>query len=188
MMEKPEVIQLLGVIAAAYPNMKEIDKATVAIWYDCLKDIDTNTALVAVKKHILENSYPPTIADIRKQITEVTVLANERLDCATAWGEVEKAIRDYGSYNETEALESMSPLTRKVVKQIGWREICLSENLSVIRGQFLKMYDAIAEREKRDMLLPDSFKQEMKQIAKNSNPITGLIESMDMNKRLDSKN
>lgn len=187
-MKKKEVIKLLGIIAAAYPNMKEVDEATVALWYECLKDVDVKPALVAVKKHILESIYPPSIADIRKQITEITMPKEQKIDGATAWGEVVSAIKNYGIYREEEALASMSPLTQRVVKYMSWQEICLSDNPGVVRGQFLKMYETIAEQEKRDMLLPDSFKQEMKQIAKNSNPITGLIESMDMNKRLDSKN
>ena len=49
-MTKSEVIKLLAMLAAAYPNMKEIEAPTVEIWYDCLEDIDSNIALTAIKK------------------------------------------------------------------------------------------------------------------------------------------
>ena len=181
-MKKKEVIKLLGIIAAAYPNMKEVDEVTVAIWYECLKDVDVKPAQAAVKKHILESIFPPSIADIRKQVVAVTMPEGQKLDGATAWGEVVSAIKNYGIYREKEALASMSETTRKVVKYMGWREICLSENPGVVRGQFLKMYDAITQREKQNQLLPETFRQEIKQITGQSNIINGLIANMDMNK------
>mgnify|MGYP000374152265 CR=1 FL=1 len=185
-MRKSDVIKLLGMLSAAYPNMKEVNEVTVGLWFDCLKDVDVEPALMAIKKHILESPYPPSIADIRKQIAEITTPKEDKLDAAEAWGEVVKAIQKYGSYREIEALESMSPTTRKVVKYMSWREICLSENIGVTRGQFLKMFSVIAEREKQDRLLPESFKEEIKQISENEKVIAGLISSMDMGENMKS--
>ena len=64
-MTKPEVIKLLAMLSAAYPNMKEVDKVTVGLWYECLKDIDVKDGLIATRKHIMKSPFPPTIADIR---------------------------------------------------------------------------------------------------------------------------
>ncbi|SCG82697.1 hypothetical protein DW1_1124 [Proteiniborus sp. DW1] len=179
-MTKPEVIKLLAMLAAAYPNMKEVNEVQINLWYDCLKDIDTKVALAAIKKHILESTFPPSIAEIRKQVMEVATPANEKLDGASGWGEVIKAIKEYGYYREKEALESMTPVTRKVVKYMGWQEICHSEKPDVVRGQFLKMYETVAEREKQDRLLPETFREEIKQISENTKAIAGLVSSMDM--------
>ena len=63
-MTKPEVIKLLAMIAAAYPNMKEVDKATVELWHEYLKDLPLKEGLENVKKHIMTSQFPPTIADI----------------------------------------------------------------------------------------------------------------------------
>ncbi|MGJ0847450.1 replicative helicase loader/inhibitor [Tissierella praeacuta] len=186
-MKKSEVIKLLGMISGAYPNMKEITDLTVGIWYDCLKDMDTQVALLAIKKHILESPFPPSVSDIRKQLSEVTTPENERLDGASGWGEVIKAIQKYGSYNEIEALQSMSPTTRKVVKYMSWREICHSEKPDVVRGQFLKMYEIVGERERQSRLLPLDFKEEITQIAESRKAIASLVDGMDMDKRLDLK-
>ena len=163
-MTKTETVKLLAVISAAYPNM-QVTEATVDLWHELLGDQDLNIVLVAVKKLILESPYPPTIADIRKRAVEVMTPPEDRIDAAEAWGEVQRAIRLYGYYREAEALESMSPRTAKVVRWIGWSEICLSEDLGVVRGQFLKMYQQVAEREHKEQLLPVTLRDDIKKIA-----------------------
>lgn len=175
-------------LSAAYPHMKEVDEVMVEIWYECLKDVDAEIGIAAIKKNILESPYPPTIADIRKQVSEVTTPEEDRLDGAEAWGEVVKAMGEYGTYRKKEALESMSQTTRKVVKYMGWREICLSENIGVIRGQFLKMYGTVAEREKQNRLLPGDFKKEINKLAEsNKSKVLKLAENLDMNKAINKE-
>lgn len=161
-MKKTEIVQLLAVINAAYPNM-QVTEAMASIWYELLRDIDFATAQVAVKKLLLESPYPPTIADIRKQVASIT--SPKQLDPAEAWGEVISAIHRYGYYRQEEALASMSPLVAKVVRYMGWQEICASEEPSVVRGQFLKMYQQMQERERQDALLPAQLKAEIDKIA-----------------------
>jgi hypothetical protein len=38
------------------------------------------------------------------------------------------------------------------VKAIGWRDICMSENVDVLRSNFLKMYDSMAKSLDREVL------------------------------------
>ena len=77
-----------------------------------------------------------------------------------------------------EALKSMSPPTRKVVKYMSWGEICLSEKFGVTRGQFLKMYEIVAEREEKNRLLPADMKNKIGELAK-------LANKMNMNNMLE---
>jgi hypothetical protein len=163
-MKKTEIVKLLAIINTAFPNM-QVTEAMVDLWYELLGDIDFITAQVAVKKLLLESPYPPAIADIRKQVAEITTPEENKMDPAEAWGEVEKAIRHYGSYREEEALASMSPAVAKVAKYMGWREICLSEEPGVVRGQFLKMFSQVQEREKKEALLPEKLKNDIAMLA-----------------------
>jgi len=163
-MTKTETVKLLAVISAAYPNM-QVTEATVEIWHELLGDLGFNIVLTAAKKLILESPYPPTIADIRKRAVEVMTPLEDRLDAAEAWGEVMRALRVFGYYREAEALQSMSPRTAKVVRWMGWSEICLSEELGVARGQFMKMYQQVAEREHKEQLLPAMLRNDIKKIA-----------------------
>ena len=160
-MTKAEIVKLLAVISAAYPNM-QITEATVNLWHELLNDVSLSLALAAAKKLILESPYPPTIADIRKRVVEVA--HPQQLNAAEAWGEVTKAMRFYGYYRANEAIASMSKPTARTVEYIGWANICTCEEPGVIRGQFMKMYEQVAGRERNEALLPASLKAEMKKI------------------------
>ena len=59
----------------------------------------------------------------------------------------------------------MSPSVAKVVKYIGWQNICLNEEPGVVRGQFLKMYAQVAEREQKELLLPADLRQGIQRLA-----------------------
>jgi len=161
-MTKAEIAKILAVLAASYPKF-EVDDLKVQVWYEMLGDLDYATANMAVKKLILENTFAPSIAEVRKAAMEI--LNPDVMTAAEAWGEVERAVRTYGYYQEIEALASLSPRTAKVVRQIGWREICLNEEPGVVRGQFLKMYQQVQERDRREMLLPADLRQGIQRLA-----------------------
>jgi len=171
-MTKHETAKLLAVLAAAFPRF-EVDDLKVQVWHELLGDLDYGVLQLAIQKLILENPYSPTIADIRKRAAEIMTPQEEMIDAAGAWGEVVRAVRKYGYYCEAEALESMSPQVAKVVRCIGWREICLSEEPGVVRGQFLKMYQQVSEREQKMRLLPQSLRDEIQKLAGHMKFITG---------------
>jgi hypothetical protein len=162
-MTKGEVAKLLVVLAASYPRF-EVDDVKVQVWYEMLGDLDYAVASMAVKKIIMQNTFPPAIAEVRKAVTEL--MNPEQVTSSEAWGEVTRAIRNYGYYREGEALASMSPTTAQVVRYMGWREICMSEDIGVIRGQFLRMYEQIATREQEKQLLSPTMQTEIKKLAK----------------------
>jgi hypothetical protein len=162
-MTKGEVAKLLVVLAASYPKF-EVDDVKVQVWYEMLGDLDYAVASMAVKKIIMQNTFPPAIAEVRKAVTEL--MNPEQVTSSEAWGEVTRAIRNYGYYREGEALASMSPITAQLVRYMGWREICMSEDIGVIRGQFLRMYEQIATREQEKQLLSPTMQTEIKKLAK----------------------
>ena len=165
-MTKGEVAKLLAVLAAAYPKF-EVHDVKVQVWHEMLGDIDYAVANMAVKKIIMQNTFPPAIAEVRKAVTEL--MNPEQVTSSEAWGEVTSAIRNYGYYREEEALASMSPTTAQLVRYMGWREICMSEDIGVIRGQFLRMYEQIATREQEKQLLSSAMQTEIKKLADKFN-------------------
>ncbi len=167
-MVKSEVSKILTIIASVYPKFyipEDEEKATykVDIWYSFLKDLDYNVAQLAVQKLVMTNKFPPSIAEIREIAAKIA--SGESASAGEAWGEVESAIHRYGScrYDATrleEAMNSLSETTRRVVKWMNWTEICDSENLGVVRGQFMKIYDTESKRvEERKSLPPQLIKQ-----------------------------
>lgn len=172
-MTPQETKKLFMILMVSYPKFypaeeKEKLRLTIELWTEMLADVPFEVAQIATKKLILESAFPPTISDVRKQIADITADPNDKIDSSTAWGEVMKAIRIYGYPRPKEALESMSPRTRKTVESMGWQEICQADKAGVVRGQFLKMYDTYTQREKQDALLPQSMKTMINQIGQAS--------------------
>jgi len=180
-MVKSEMMKLLTVLTEVYPKF-EVNDIKAQVFYELLGDLDYSILQTAIKKHMLTNDYPPTIAELRKQALEI-MNPSIQMTAAEAWGEVQKAIRYYGWYREEEALASMSEGARKITQYIGWQNICEAENIDVLRGQFFKMYGQVEAREKTEALLPESIRNNVKALTdKIGKPMLG--ENIQLNDRL----
>lgn len=146
------------------PNSEALD-----LWFNQLQDLDYKVAELALNKWVAVSKWPPTIADIRE--TAANILLGETPDWGEGWQQVIKAIGKYGMYRQQEALESMDDMTRQCVERIGWWNICTSENVSADRANFRMMYEATAERQKREMQLPQMTRAQISQMR------SGLIEN-----------
>ena len=155
-MTKEEFMYLIAAMKSNYKNFGVDSKEQLKFWYEMLSDLDYNLAEIAVKTLISESPHAPTISDIRKAAAQTK---EELPVSATAWGEVTKAIKSYGYYQQEKALESMSPLTREVVKYIGFRELCLSESQMADRAHFQKMFDSMIKREQHERVIPIDVKE-----------------------------
>lgn len=153
-MNPRETIKLMAILAAEYGDKFQITEARTDLWVEMLADLPYPLAESAVYKILSSSPFPPTISDVRKKAAE----SPDEIDAAEAWGEVIRAVRNHGSYGEKEAMETLSPRARKVITWMGWREICMSEEVGVTRGQFLKMYQQVHERDKQDALLPEGLR------------------------------
>ena len=149
------------------------DADAFKVWYSLLQDLDYTIAQAAIQKYMLINEFPPTIADIRKNA--VSVQAGDKKTWSEGWEEVMKAIGNFGSYREEEALESMSEITRKAVKKLGFRNICLSENITADRANFRTIYEQMAENE-----------YTAKQIPLNLSKLIESIQQTEQQKRINS--
>lgn len=149
-------------------------------WYDLLKELSFQTAIVALKKYALANKFPPTIAELMTIAADIT---NERLpDTDEAWGEVNKAIRRFGYMEERKALDSMSEATRKTVERIGFQNICSSplDQLNTLRAQFNRAYEAECRRTMEVRKLPESARiaqERIRQLIEAKGDNIGRIES-----------
>lgn len=150
-----EVMRFLTIVASSYPQytkqiQQNLENMSI-VWGAFLAEIPFETAIVVLQHLIPKSPYPPTVYDFRRELLKL--VEDEVPDAAEAWGRVMNAVRFYGVYRADEALESLDEATRKVVKAIGWREICLAEDLSVIRAHFIKLYEAYSERQLEQKLV-----------------------------------
>jgi len=181
-MNKREFMIIIAALKSNYRNFGVESKEQMEFWYSMLKDIEYPVLEIAIKKLVSELVYPPTIADIRNAVAETTEIP--ALDAAGAWGEVRDAIRYYGSYRKEDALESLSPLTRQVVQGMGWQELCYSENQMADRAHFIRMYETLVDRERKERVIPLPVKENMKQLQKNRKEINNNIAKLLENKTI----
>lgn len=129
------------------------------IWYKMFKDDSPEVFENACLRLASTSKFAPTVAALRECMQEITNPSAE-ITADDAWKEVQDCIRHCGSYNETSASNSMTPITKKIVQAMGYRNLCLSETQMADRAHFMKMFEQYKEREKRDYLLPSGVKSD----------------------------
>lgn len=175
-MNKKETTQIITILAGNYSKIadKTIEQKQVMIntWYECLGDLDYNLVLQAVKKTIINSEYPPTIHEIRKNAIDM-IKPSTTKTAVEAWNEALKMISN-GIYMTKEQFEQATPEVKRIfgdVRQV--REIAQMDSdvvNSVIKGQFLKQYDIVVEKEQEKKILPKQMQ----------NLIDNLAQKMDI--------
>lgn len=157
MMNRKEIISLLAIATANFPNMQERDmKPTAILWEKALSDIEYHIAEKSILKVLSTSKFFPTISEIRESAAQLT--QPKTLDAIEAWGLIGTAIRKYGFYNEGKAMESLPSDVAEMVKRFTWRELCLSENIDTLRAQFRMAWDSQSKRENELKALPTEIR------------------------------
>jgi len=132
---------------------KSLDEDVCDIYFTMLTDIPDQLGYQAALKCLSENNFFPTIAELRK------ASANIGTHCLPspeeAWNEAHSLVRYVGNYGIP---EFSHPLIKKAVDTMGWRELCFSENPSIDRAQFIKIYSTYRQREVNELITPESVK------------------------------
>lgn len=153
------------------PNSQAMD-----LWYAQLQDLPYEVASTALNKWVATNKWSPSIADIRSSSTDL--VQGETPDWGAGWQQVVDAIRYYGYNRQDEALESMDEVTRQCVKRLGWMNLCLSDNAMADRANFRQIYEQIAEREHRQLMLSQTIQDQIARIApKKETPVLEVHET-----------
>lgn len=157
-----EVIKLVGVLAASYPQVQMSDDSINA-YVAMLKDIPVEVLKTAAEQCIVESEFLPTIAKIRDRA--LSLVRPERKDPMEAWGVVIRTIERVGFYRSPTFDD---PLIARAVDCLGWQYLCTSENIVADRAHFAKVYQQFCERDAQDSrLLPQA--RQLREL--NSSPI-----------------
>lgn len=169
-MKRLETIQIITLLAGNYDSIAKKDKTQkelmINTWQECLGDLDYKLVLQAVKKTILENPYPPTIHDIRKNTIEISNPTIQRSGIE-AWNEAYKMICN-GAYMTQEQFDMATPEVKKFfgsTNQLRAYATNVDFNMDVVRSNFLKQYEVITERENKQKLLPQSMQNFISELA-----------------------
>lgn len=174
-MDKKEFATFAMALKTYYPRENLLpNNQAMELWFSQLSDIPFEVAQAGLQKWVSLNKWSPSIADIREMYTGI--IQGELPDWGEAWEEVQKAIRCYGHYRVEEAMESLSPLTKQVVKRMGFKNICISENPQTERANFRMIYENLAEREKKDAQIPLQLKMLIEDMKKENPKLLGDTE------------
>lgn len=162
-MNKQETIQIITLLAGNYSSIsdktKEQKQMMLNTWQECLGDLDYKVVLQAVKMSIINSPYPPTIHEIRKNAVEI-IKPKEQKSPIEAWNEAHKMICN-GLYMTEEEFNKASPEVKMFfgnTRQL--KELAKTDSdtiNTVTKGQFLKQYEILVEREKERKLLPEKW-------------------------------
>lgn len=68
-MTREEVKELFKFLTFIYPNF-EVSSEKLDVWTSLLENQNTEKVMRRAKRYVLDNKFPPTIADLAEQITE----------------------------------------------------------------------------------------------------------------------
>jgi hypothetical protein len=143
-MTREEAARIIHALAAAFPSAN-IPTETVAIYVENLIDLPVDDGMIAASNLIRTENWFPPIAKIRSETRRVGGALSPSRE--QAWLEVEMAMRHKG---RGKRVEWSHDAISESVRTMGWTNMCLSENLDVVRGQFFKVYDSISGRVNRE--------------------------------------
>lgn len=164
-MTREEFKIIITALKSVYKNFGVEEKAQFEFWYVMLKDIPYEKMMIAVQKYVSTNKFAPTIADLRESSVVEKAMTGD-----AAWGQALRIVRIYGSYQESEALGSMDSAVRRLVSRLGYKELCMCEDVMSYRSQFMRLWDANVKQDREQAMLPDRIKNELTKMLTGGNP------------------
>lgn len=180
-MTRQEALAVMAMLKTAYPTFyknfsKEDISAAVNLWATMFSEESIQVVTEAIKALMCTLKYPPTIADVKEKIREITQpLAMTEME---AWRMVRNAI---SYYNATETFAQLPPILQKIVGSPSvlrqWAQMEAETVESVIQSNFMRSYKARVAHEKEYAMLPASTRNLIRELAvkMNMKAITGGV-------------
>ena len=151
MVEREKFKVLVKGMKAVYANPLFIpDQDAFNVWYALLNDLSYEELNAAIQKHMMTKPYPPTIADIRGAVAQLSPDGGEMSELK-AWNIVRKAIRN-SNYHAMEEFEKLPETIRAVVGNPEnlreWAVMPIETLESVEQSHFIKAYRAAVVRDR----------------------------------------
>lgn len=167
-MTETETLRVVTIIVMSYPsNDKFKDETTlngmVAVWKTIFKDDNAQLVEMAVQKHISVNKWPPSIAEIREQMVNLT--RPDIVPPDIAWTAVSDLLHAKGEYGHFDLYEVLPKPVARVVETIGWSNLynmhCgrhRGNKDGMDRVAFMDLYKPAYEREREQAMLPERIR------------------------------
>lgn len=167
-MTEPETIKIVTLIVMSYPSSDKFKdetslKGMVAVWKTIFKDDNAQLVEMAVQKHISVNKWPPSIAEIREQMINIT--RPDIIPPDIAWTAVKDLLRSKGEYEDFDLYSVLPDSIARVVETIGWSKLYTlhcnryGRNADGMdRIAFMELYKPAYERVREQAMLPQKIK------------------------------
>ena len=139
-----EILRVLKILGDIYPSF-HLSSSAIEVYVQLLADIPGPVLEQAALEHISRSAFFPAIAELRSAAFSILEAADPIPTDYEAWAEVQAEIRRVGHCGQP---QFENPLAEQVVRQLGWRYLCLSENPVADRAHFVHAYQAMAERQR----------------------------------------
>lgn len=167
-MTEQETIKILTLIVMSYPSSEKFKdetslKGMVAVWKTIFKDDNAQLVEMAVQKHISVNKWPPSIAEIREQMINLT--RPDIVPPDVAWSAVSDLLYADGEFSNPDLYSVLPELVARTVETIGWSKLyslhCnrYGRNADGMdRVAFMDLYKPAYEREREQAMLPERIR------------------------------
>lgn len=163
-MSRDNIIAILGILKTAYPrfyaNMTKSEaEETIALWQEMFSDTDIRILTIAVKRLIAHFEFPPTIADVKKEVIKITTKQESNIDY---WQEAFKMMSN-ANYMQKEEFDKYSDVCKKFFGNVdnlrSYGIMDRKEVINNIQPRFLKYAENYQKQEKENMALPENYKK-----------------------------
>ena len=179
-MSRAEICALVALAGSSNPAMQAKDpRPIVEAWSLMLGDLDPVLAKAAIIKVCRESDFFPSVARIVAAARELDPGVEKLPTAAEAWEEVMRLMRDYGPYR---CPVYSCDAVRRAVRAIGWRQLCMGENVEADRAHFLKLYESMRSRQVETREIEQVIK-----LAGVGELLKALVEKTQGSKRYENK-
>ena len=164
-MTRENCYDILVLLQTAYPRLyankdKSELKNAVNLWADMFFEESVETVALAVKFLIANNTFPPSIAEIKQCIAKSKM--KDKLDENQAWQRVKQALSNsvYSAKEEYDKLPSeIQQAVGSPVQLYRWALLDASEVVSFIARDFMKSYNARLQHECERLATPPDVRR-----------------------------
>lgn len=186
-MTKEETLKLLNFLDSFYNQKFQYPKETKAkskfmavTWHDYLKDYPYKIVSAATKSLVAKKEWPPTPAEIVKEIRELQKTEEAKETWEEAWNQTLELIRRHGvQYGYKRIVSELSERALKAAKTLGGLSYIgglTDAKLSYAQTRYKEIYNSLKDREEEKSALPPSQREEINKLAKSLNNSTPKIE------------
>lgn len=174
-MTKADAAKLVAIVVTAYPNYDKFKDeaavtATVSLWASMFQSDDGRIVALALNKHIATNKWPPSVAEIRELMLELT--HPDLIEPDRAWLAVSDLLYTTGENNHGDLHLQLPPLAARAVEAIGYYNL-YEMHRSCYRGgkpgmdrvAFMDIYKPMYEREKQRAMTPEGLTSQIDAVA-----------------------